>query len=91
LLLEEIVKFQQQKNPCKWTYFTTEEFAKSRGLKSLPVNEKEILEVLTNGGTLFCPRISLPSGYMQRNGIYYHISPKLIELFGPYANKSLLN
>jgi hypothetical protein len=76
-LLEEIVKFQQKKNPEKWTYFTAEELAKSKNISPLP---KEVLATLHS---------LVDSGYLNRTGVYYHVSDDLVEILKLYTKKIL--
>jgi hypothetical protein len=76
-LLEEIVKFQQKKNSGKWTYFTEEEFAKSKNLPALSKEELSVLHDLVS------------SGYLHRSGIYYHVSNYLLSILKLYIKSNL--
>ncbi len=76
-LLEEIVKFQQNKNPVKWTYFTVEEFTKSRNLHCLTQEELSALNNLVN------------LRYLHKSGVYYHVSNKLLEVLKLIAKPNL--
>ncbi len=76
-LLEEIVRFQQNKNPKKWTYFTVEEFAKNRNLPCLSQEELSALRDLVN------------SRHLHKSGVYYHVSNKLLEALKLFAKPNL--
>jgi hypothetical protein len=76
-LLQEIVKFQQKKNPEKWTYFTVEEFVKSRNIDCLSKDELSVLQKL----------VSL--GHLYKTGVYYHVSGYIVQVLDMYARKNL--
>lgn len=79
--LEEIIKFQKNKKlkdeRQRWTYFTVEEFAKSKNLSTLSKDELSILDSLVD------------QGYIHKSGIYYHVSNKLLAVLKLHIKQNL--
>lgn len=88
--LEHLVRFQQKRNPNKWTAFTQQQLAESLGFQdSLPPSEASILEALIYGGRpVPCPTVLVSPGYIGYDDSLYYLQPALIRVFIPFLRKA---